>query len=375
MSNKISRREFFKLSSALALSSASYFLTTEEAKAQERGYVNPMEATHYKKLSGNRVQCLRCPNRCRLKEGERSFCRTRINKNGTLYTVAYGNPCAVHIDPIEKKPLFHFLPSTKVLSIAAAGCTYRCKYCQNWQISQFRPEETVNYALSPEDVVELAKRYKTPSIASTYSEPTAFYEYMYDISKLAKEEGIKATMHSNGSINTGPLEELCEYLDAANIDLKYFDEDLYFKMSHGYLSTVLESLKTLHNKGVHLEITNLVVPTLNDKKEDIRKMVKWIFDHLGPDVPLHFSRFYPTYKLKNLPPTPVDTLKKARDVAMDEGLHYVYVGNVPGHVAEDTYCPVCGRVVIERQGYLVKENNIQEGRCRFCWTKIPGVWE
>ncbi|MCK4233148.1 radical SAM protein, partial [candidate division WOR-3 bacterium] len=239
MEDKISRRDFFRITAAMTFSSALLLFDNEEAEAQAYGYTSKIEAWHYRKLKKKVVQCFRCPNLCKLKPGERSFCRTRINRNGKLYTVAYSNPCSVHIDPIEKKPLFHFLPNTKVLSIATAGCTFRCKYCQNWEISQFKPEETVNYHLSPQDVVNLAKQYKTPSIASTYSEPTAFYEYMYDTSKLAKKAGIRTTVHSNGSINTEPLEELCEYIDAANIDLKFFDDDKYFKISHGYLSTVL----------------------------------------------------------------------------------------------------------------------------------------
>ncbi len=375
MKNTISRRDFFRITTAMTLSSAASFLPNDEAEAQEIGYTATIEGRHYRKLEKKTVQCYRCPNLCKLKPGERSFCRTRINRNGVLYTVAYSNPCAVHIDPIEKKPLFHFLPGTKVLSIATAGCTFRCKYCQNWEISQFRPEETVNYDLSPQAVVDLAKKYKTPSTACTYSEPTAFYEYMYDTSKLAKKAGIRTTMHSNGSINEEPLEELCKYLDAANIDLKFFDEDKYYNISHGYLSTVLETLETLCENGVHLELTNLVVPGLNDDGKEIKKMANWIFEHLGPDVPLHFSRFHPMYKLKNLPSTPVKTLGNARDIALNEGLNYVYIGNVPGHAGENTYCPVCGRAVIKRTGYIVTENKIESGKCRFCWTEIAGVWE
>lgn len=375
MKDDISRRDFFKIATAMTIASTSFLLPQEETEAQEMGYTSPIEARHYGKLKNKVVQCYRCPNFCKLKPGERSFCRTRINRNGKLYTLAYSNPCAVHIDPVEKKPLFHFLPGTQVLSIATAGCTFRCKYCQNWEISQFRPEETVNYALSPQEVVNQAKRYKTPSIASTYSEPTAFYEYMYDTSKLAKKAGIRATMHSNGSINTEPLEELCVYLDAANIDLKFFNDDKYDKISHGNLATVLETLETLQKKGVHLEITNLVVPSINDDEKEIKKMATWIFEHLGRNVPFHFSRFYPMYKLKNLPPTPVKTLELARNIAMEVGLNYVYIGNVPGHPGENTYCPGCGRAVIKRKGYIITENNLKDGKCGFCGRKIEGVWK
>ncbi|TES91494.1 MAG: AmmeMemoRadiSam system radical SAM enzyme [Candidatus Cloacimonadota bacterium] len=375
MKDSISRRDFVKSATAIVLSSTLFLIDKEEAEAQEIGYTSPIEARHYRKLKKKRVQCYRCPNLCKLKPGERSFCRTRINRKGKLYTLAYGNPCAVHIDPIEKKPLFHFLPKTQVLSIATAGCTFRCKFCQNWEISQFRPEETANYTLSPQEVVNLAKEYKTPSIACTYSEPTAFYEYMYDTSKLAKEAGIRTTVHSNGCINEEPLEELCEYLDAANIDLKFFDEDKYFKISHGYLSTVLDALVTLRNKGVHLELTNLVVPSLNDDEKEIKKMATWILENLGPDVPLHFSRFHPMYKLKNLPPTPVKTLELARDVSLEVGLQYVYIGNVPGHEGENTYCPSCGAVLIKRIGYNITANKLSNGKCSFCGRIIEGMWK
>ncbi|OQX56710.1 MAG: AmmeMemoRadiSam system radical SAM enzyme [Candidatus Cloacimonas sp. 4484_209] len=375
MKKDLSRRDFIKSATAMAMATGVLLLPKKDVEAQELGYISPVEARHYKKLSNKVVQCYRCPNFCKLKPGERSFCRTRVNKNGKLYTYAYANPCAVHIDPVEKKPLFHFLPGTQILSIATAGCTFRCKYCQNWEISQFRPEETVNYALSPQEVVDLAIKYKTPSIASTYSEPTAFYEYMYDTSKLAHKREIRTTMHSNGSINTKPLVELCEYLDAANIDLKFFDDEKYKRISQGHFRTVLNTLKTLVKEGVHLEITNLLVPTLNDGEDEISEMSHWIMDNLGPDIPLHFSRFYPMYKLKNLPPTPVKTLEIARNIAMDAGLHYVYIGNVPGHPGENTYCPGCGKAVIKRTGYIITENNLKDGKCGFCGRKITGVWK
>jgi pyruvate formate lyase activating enzyme len=375
MKKQISRRSFLKYAAAAVCSSAALLINHEDAEAQQHGYTSPVEARHYRKLKNRVVQCMRCPNLCRLKPGERSFCRTRINKGGTLYTVAYGNPCAIHADPIEKKPFFHFLPKTRVLSFAIAGCTFRCKFCQNWEISQFKPEETYNFAISPAEMVRIAKEEKIPSISSTYSEPTAFYEYMYDVNELAKKEGLRTTMHSNGSMNSEPLEELCENLDAANIDLKYFDDETYSQISHGYLETVLETLETLVDKEVHLEITNLIVPTLNDSEAMVKEMAKWIFEHLGPDIPLHFSRFYPTYKLKNLPPTPVKTLEVAREIARAVGLRYVYIGNIPGHEAEHTYCPNCGKLLIERVGYEVRAQHLEKGKCKFCWTKIAGVWE
>jgi len=310
-----------------------------------------------------------------LRPGERGRCRARENRKGELVTLVHGLPCAVHIDPIEKKPLFHFLPSTNVFSIATAGCNLRCKFCQNWQISQVPPEETYNYNLSPEELVRIAKEKKCPSIAYTYTEPVIFYEYMLDAAKLAKEAGIKNTMHSNGYINPEPLKELCKYLDAANIDLKGFTEEYYQEVCEGHLASVLQTLKTLKEEGVWLEITNLIVPTKNDDPETIRKMCIWIRDSLGTDVPIHFSRFWPMYKLKNLPPTPIETLEKARKIAMDVGLHHVYIGNIPGHAAENTYCPKCGKVLIKRIGYHILKNNIVNGKCKFCGQAIPGVWK
>ncbi|HID92902.1 MAG TPA: AmmeMemoRadiSam system radical SAM enzyme [bacterium (Candidatus Stahlbacteria)] len=337
--------------------------------------ITPRPAMFWQKLEGNLIQCRLCPNYCVLRPGERGRCRVRENRDGKLVTLVHGLPCAVHIDPIEKKPLFHFIPSTEVFSIATAGCNLRCKFCQNWQISQVSPEETYNYNLSAEELIRIAKERKCPSIAYTYTEPVIFYEYMLEAAKLAREAGIKNTMHSNGYINPEPLRELCKYLDAANIDLKGFTEEYYQEVCEGHLAPVLQTLKILKEEGVWLEITNLIVPTKNDDPETIRKMCIWIRDSLGADVPIHFSRFWPMYKLKNLPPTPVGTLERARKIAMDVGLHYVYIGNVPGHVGENTYCPKCGKVLIKRIGYHILENNIVNGKCKFCGQPIPGVWK
>ena len=331
------------------------------------------EAYYYTKL-GNNVKCNLCPNGCILEEGDRSICRNKVNIGGKLYTLAYGNPCAVHIDPIEKKPLFHFLPSTKVFSIATAGCNFRCKNCQNWTISQFKPEETQNYDLFPDRVVQLCLENKCQSIAYTYSEPTAFYEYMYDTAKLAREKGIKNLWITNGYINKEPLEDLCQYLDAANVDLKSFSEETYNRLNSGTLKPVLSTLKTLDKQGVWFEVTNLVIPTWTDDLDMIREMCKWLKKNIGPNYPLHFSRFHPEYKLTNLPPTPIKTLEDAKKIAEEEGLNFIYLGNVPGK-GENTYCPKCGKLLVERKGFSVLQNNIQSGSCRFCGEKIAGVWE
>lgn len=343
--------------------------------AENLGLFKLKEASFYKKLAQDVVECLLCPRRCRIAEGGRGFCQVRINQGGKLFTLTYGYPCAVHIDPVEKKPLFHVLPGSSVFSLASAGCNLRCKFCQNWTISQTTPEHTYNYDLPPEEVVAAAKRRNCPSIAYTYTEPGSFYEYMLDTAKVAKKEEILNLFHSCGYINPEPIRELSQYLDAGNVDLKGFSDDFYKKACSAELQPVLETLKILKEEGVWIEITNLVIPTLNDDPELIRKMCLWIKENLGAEVPIHFSRFHPEYKMKNLPPTPVETLEKAQQIAQEVGLKYVYIGNVPGHPAENTYCPSCKKILIERRGYAILQNNIMKGHCKFCGEKIPGIWE
>ncbi|MDI6758170.1 MAG: AmmeMemoRadiSam system radical SAM enzyme [Candidatus Omnitrophota bacterium] len=332
------------------------------------------EALFYKKLNNKIVQCQLCPRRCTIPLARRGFCRVRENKNGILYTLVYAKPVALHIDPIEKKPLFHFLPSTTAYSIATAGCNLRCKFCQNWEISQALPEE-VRYAyLEPLDLITKVIESLSPTIAYTYTEPTIFYEYMLECAKLAKQKGIRNIMHSCGYINEEPLRELAKYLDAANIDLKGFTNEYYNQFSEATLEPVLRTLKILKEEGVHLEITNLLLPGCNDDDDTIIKMCLWIKENLGPDTVLHFSRFFPMYKLIGLSPTPVSILERARQLAMKSGLKYVYIGNVIGHLGENTYCPKCSKLLIERKGYFVLVNNIEDGRCPFCQEVIAGVW-
>jgi len=299
----------------------------------------------------------------------------RENRGGKLYTMAYGNPCAVHNDPIEKKPFSHFLPGSLSFSIATPGCNLHCLYCQNWTISQKRPEETDNLDLPPEDVVKYALKGESQSIAYTYSEPNIFYEYMLDTAKAARPKGLRNVVISNGYINPDPLRELCDAVDAIRVDLKGFTEEFYQKVCFGSLRPVLESIKIIQEEGIHLEIVNLVVPTLNDDKGILREMARWIVGNVGPDVPTHFSRFGPMYKLTNLPPTPVETLERARAIAMEEGISYVYIGNVPGHPANNTYCAHCGKLIIGRMGFYVTEYHLVEGKCEYCGNPVPGVWE
>jgi pyruvate formate lyase activating enzyme len=334
------------------------------------------EASYYHRLDGKRVQCDLCPRRCALIPGGRGFCGVRENQDGTLVTLVYGRPCSLHVDPIEKKPLFHVRPGAAAFSIATVGCNLRCLFCQNWEISQAAPEDVEGRtrSLSPEEVIEAVRRSGAPVIAYTYTEPTVFYEYMFDIARLAQEAGILNVMHSAGYINEEPLRRLCPYLTAANIDLKGFNERFYGEFSFGNLQDVLRTLKILDEEGVWVEVTNLLIPGLNDTPEEIRRMCVWIRDNLGPETPLHFSRFWPLYKLKHLAPTPAGKLEEARRIAQDVGLKYVYIGNIGGHPGEDTFCPKCGKLIIDRAGYVIRRNDIKDGACAFCGEKIEGRW-
>ncbi|MBW1841233.1 MAG: AmmeMemoRadiSam system radical SAM enzyme, partial [Deltaproteobacteria bacterium] len=287
-------------------------------------------------MNGDKVVCGICPNRCILAPGDRSVCRSKVNMGGTLYSLAYGNPCARNIDPVEKKPLYHFKPKSKAFSVATTGCNFRCLNCQNWEISQAKPHEVRHYELFPPEAIDAAKRSGSISIAYTYSEAITYFEYMIDTARLAREAGIYNLLISNGYINRKPLLELCKVLDAANINLKSLDDNIYRKLNGGRLQPVLNTFKTLHEQGVHFEMTNLVVPGYVDDEEMVRQMCQWILDNLGPDYPLHFLRFFPKYKLDRLPPTPVSTLIRLREVAMAEGIRYAYVGNVPRHEGNNT---------------------------------------
>ncbi|OFY65125.1 MAG: AmmeMemoRadiSam system radical SAM enzyme [Bacteroidetes bacterium RBG_13_43_22] len=320
------------------------------------------------------IMCRICPNECVLKEGEISDCRNRIVRNSKLYTMAFGNPCSVAVDPIEKKPLYHFYPGSRAYSIATAGCNMACLNCQNWTISQTSPDKTRNYDLPPEKVVEESIRNKCRSIAYTYSEPVTFYEYAYETAVIAKKSGVKNIFKSNGYINSEPLKKLCTVLDAANIDLKSFNDSTYLKLTGGKLQPVLDALKIYKDMGVWLEITHLIVPTWTDNTDETGRMCKWLSENGFRETPLHFSRFYPTHKLEQLPPTPVEVLRNAARIASGEGLKYVYIGNVPGSEMSDTKCPSCGTTVVARQGYRIVINNISGGKCNNCKNTIDGVW-
>lgn len=319
------------------------------------------------------VKCELCPTECVLEDYQVGACNVRVNRAGELFSLVYGRPCAVHLDPIEKKPFYHFLPGTGAFSIATVGCVLGCKFCQNWEISQAKPEEADSMDMPPLEVVRAAAKAGARSIAYTYTEPAVFYEYMYDTAVLARQYGIKNVMHSCGYINRAPLQELARLLDAADIDLKGFTEEFYGRVCGGRLRPVLDALVTLKEAGVWLEITNLVIPTLNDDIIKIKQMCQWIVQNLGPQVPIHFSRFHPQYKLKDLPPTPPQTLAEAKYVAHEAGLWYVYLGNVRSE-ASNTICHNCQQLLIRRDGFWVREYNLQDGRCPKCKIEIPGVW-
>jgi pyruvate formate lyase activating enzyme len=376
--SQLTKRGFMRFCgiSLCALSSLSLFGLTENSHAQmaKKGLIKTKLSPYFTPLEGGEIQCELCPHRCRVAKGKRGICRVRENRDGKYYSLVYGNPCAIHPDPIEKKPFFHVLPGTISYSLATAGCNFQCKFCQNWEISQASPEDVYSYDVPPELIVSRAKDIGARSVAYTYVEPMIFYEYMSDISLLVKKAGLLNVTHSNGFINLAPLKNLCKVLDAADIDLKGFTENFYRELCGGELSPVLETLKTLKKEKVHLEITNLIIPTKNDEMSVIKEMCLWIKKELGEDTPIHFSRFYPLYKLKTLPPTPVSTLEKAREVALSVGLEYVYVGNIPGHIGENTFCPKCKKMVIQRTGYMIGEIHLKDGKCKYCGKPISGIW-
>jgi pyruvate formate lyase activating enzyme len=374
MNKNISKRDFLK--KCLAVSTGVICLPRMEIL----NGINPDDQDIYKKLAMYQeetprgIMCRICPNECVLKEGEVSKCNNRKVHNSKLYTMAYGNPCSVNVDPVEKKPLYHFFPGSRAFSIATAGCNLVCLNCQNWTISQTSPDKTRNFDLMPDKVVSEAVKSNSRSIAYTYSEPMTFYEYTLESATLARIAGIRNIVKSNGYINPEPLKKLCSVLDAANIDLKSFNESTYLKLSGGKLQPVLDSLKIYRDAGVWLEITNLVVPGWTDKIDEIGSMCKWLSDNGFRDTPLHFSRFHPTHKLQQLPPTPVEMLKNAVKTATGEGIRYVYTGNVPGNEISDTICASCGTTLVSRKGYTITGNTIANGKCGKCGNRVPGVW-
>jgi len=333
------------------------------------------EAMFWAKGAGGVVECGLCPVGCRLHEGERGNCGVRENRNGSLVSLVYGRIVTSHVDPIEKKPFSHVLPGRRAYSIATAGCNIECKFCQNWRLSQSRPEKLPAVYMSPKKIVAAAQNAGAPIIAYTYTEPVVFYEIMYDTVLAGREKGVHSVMITNGYINEKPMRKLAGVMSAVKVDLKAFTWKFYKNVCKGELQPVLETLILLNSLGVWMEIVVLLLPGMNDSEKEIRAMAEWIREALGSDVPVHFSRFHPMYKMRSVRPTPRASLERARNAAMDEGLHYVYIGNLPGHEAESTFCPSCKTRLVHRLGYVVKENRIRDGKCPKCSTKIAGFWE
>jgi len=365
----MTRRTFITGSAALLAAAATGI------PVKVRGDEKLFEARYYEKLEHQEVRCLLCPKECLVGDRERGYCGVRENRDGTYYTLVYGQPCSLHLDPIEKKPFFHVLPGTNALSLSTVGCNMECKFCQNWQISQTRPEQVETSFVTPGYIVDQAIALRSHSIAYTYGEPVVFIEYMQDIAEEARKNGVKSVVVTSGYIKKEPLLDLCHLVDAIKVDLKAFEESYYRDICSSELKPVLDSIVQIRTEGIWLELVYLMVPTLNDNPEKIREMARWLIDNVGKYVPIHFSRFFPQYRLTNLPPTPVSSLERAYEICREEGLQYVYVGNVPGHKTESTYCPSCSKVVVVRRGYRVASIDVENGQCRFCGEKIPGIWQ
>jgi len=376
----LDRRSFFKCTvmagaacglSRLGLPSVAIRLPVHTGEDDSRFVV---EAKFYQKLPNKKVKCKLCPRECTVGDRERGYCGVRENRGGIYYSLVHSRVCAAHVDPIEKKPLFHYLPGTLAFSLATAGCNVNCKFCQNWDISQVRPEQVPAEYAPPPRIAEVARQSNCPTIAYTYSEPVVFSEYLMDAADAAHEVGVRSIVVSNGYMQEEALKTAYGKMDAVKIDLKAFSESFYRDVVVAELKPVLDTLVTLRKMGKWTEIVYLVVPTLNDTDSEFQGLARWIKTNLGVDVPVHFTQFHPEYLLKNLPITPVPTLERAKAIADAEGLHYVYIGNVPGHPAENTYCPKCRRMLVERLGLTARQILIRKGACPSCGQAIPGIW-
>ncbi len=332
------------------------------------------EALFYEKLKGKKVRCYLCHQHCLIEEGKKGICGVRLNQGGVLYSLVYGKLISENLDPIEKKPLFHLLPGTYSYSIATVGCNFQCEHCQNWQISQYRRDEIPGSLRKPEEVVRRAIEWGAQSISYTYTEPTIFFEFALDTAKLASEKGIKNVFVTNGYMEKEVLEEISPFLDACNVDLKSFREDFYRKVCKARLTSVLENIKLMKKLGIWVEVTTLIIPGLNDSEEELKNIARFIKE-VDESIPWHVTAFYPAYKMTHLPPTSLEVLIEARRLGLKEGLKYVYTGNVRWREGEDTYCPHCGRVVIARSGFSLREVNLKGNRCLFCGGEIDGIFE
>ncbi|VVB96693.1 Radical SAM superfamily protein [uncultured archaeon] len=331
------------------------------------------EGVLFDRLPDNKVKCNVCSHRCTIAEGKLGVCRTRQNRNVKIYTLIYNTVSSEAVDPIEKKPLYHFLPGTKSYSLGTIGCNFRCMHCQNWNISQVTLEEAWTKEITPEEAIKRALATGCKSIAWTYNEPAIWHEYTYDSAVLAKKAGLKTIYVTNGYITPEALRRIAPYLDAFRVDIKSFSDDFYRKICGARLAPVLESTKLAKELGMHIETITLIIPTKNDSPEEITQIVRWVRDNLGVDTPMHFTRFYPMYKMDDLYPTPTETLEMAHDIAKKEGMKFVYTGNVPGHKYENTYCPKCNALLIDRAGFRVSAIKIKDGKCSECGEAVPIV--
>jgi pyruvate formate lyase activating enzyme len=334
-----------------------------------------MEIRYQEELANETARCTICPRMCTMKPGQRGFCGTKENQGGKIVNLTYGLLSALAVDPIEKKPLTHFYPGSHSLSVSSVGCSFTCPWCQNWHLSTAKPDSGLK-RVPPDYIIDMARKQKCKSISYTYNEPLINLDYVEDTARLARQKGIKNVLVTNGYISQKALGKVVDAIDAANVDWKGFTEEFYRKHCSADLQSVLDATVEMHRKGVHVEVTFLIIPETNDGEDETRRMARYLVDNLGPDIPLHLSRFYPQYKFSHLPPTTVETLLRAMQVARGEGVHYVYVGNVPGKGYEDTVCPRCGKTVIGRVGYDITTWHLDAGHhCRFCGEPIPIVGE
>ncbi|MBN2729725.1 MAG: AmmeMemoRadiSam system radical SAM enzyme [Bacteroidales bacterium] len=372
----MNKREFLKRFALLGVGSLA---TAKNAMSSGKASLNfdmkTMKEAMYYQAVNDKMMCELCPHECSLIDGQTGICRTRKSIGGKLIAQSYGKTVAVNLDPVEKKPFYHFLPQAKVYSMGTAGCNFRCLNCQNWEISQNAPGDLPAHDYSPNDLVNGALSYDSKCIAYTYTEPTVFYEYMLDTAVIAHQSGLKNLMVSNGFINPEPLKQLIPYLDAVNIDLKAFDADIYRKLAGGTLEAVKNTLLALKNSDVWLEITHLMVPGYSDDLEMFRKMIQWLVENEMQNVPLHISRFFPAHKLQDTNRTEISTMEKALDIAKELGIQYVYTGNVRDTKWDSTYCYKCGELLIERSGYTTEIKALKDGKCGKCGVEIPGVWK
>ncbi len=382
---EIDRREFLSRClqaglgtfAAYGLGTAGGLISAVSPAEAAVGNVAWHPARFWQSQSGNTIMCQLCPRHCVLEPNQYGDCKARVNVGGQLISLTYGKPAAIHGDPIEKAPFFHFLPGSETLAVGTAGCNLHCKYCQNWEFTQSYPQHTDNKDLSPQSMVNQVSSKSIPAIIFTLNDPTQCIEYVLDTAKLARARGIKMLCHTGGYICAEPLAELCQAMDAIVIDLKGFTDDFYQKVVGATLQPVLNTIKQVHASGTWLELANLVIPGYNDNTSTFRKMCQWILDSLSPDVPLFVSRFFPKYQLRRVQATSQDTLRNLRKIAYEVGLNYVYLGNMPGDPAESTYCPACGMKVLKRHGPQVTNTGLdpRTGKCTKCGCKIPGIWQ